>query len=184
MNGNGNGKKVRATETWPDAGAMERVGVVGNVHWRFGVRRMSAVGCRRSVGRGQCFWCRFGPLSKKFHSFLQYFLNPLYFRFPNCSGSSPSDGKRPQYTGEGQKSTGSSSETVHSSNGTDNHDDHASSNGGGEGGAAASSLVQGMKHLAVSPGRGQQPPPGPGRSPPSPRQQALKKMQNNDEEDW
>ena len=78
MNGNGNGRKVRATETWPDAGAMERVGVVGNVHWRFGVRRMSAVGCRRSVGRGQCFWCRFGQLSKKFHSFLQYFLNPLY----------------------------------------------------------------------------------------------------------
>ena len=38
MNGNGNGKKVRATETWPDAGAMERVGVVGNVHWRFGGR--------------------------------------------------------------------------------------------------------------------------------------------------
>ena len=64
MNGNGNAKKVRAMKTWPDAGAMESVGVLGMVHWRFGVRRMSA------VGRGRCFWCR-----DSFRDFIFFFRN-------------------------------------------------------------------------------------------------------------
>ena len=37
-------KRARVMETWPDDGAMESVGVSGMVHWRFGVRRMSAAG--------------------------------------------------------------------------------------------------------------------------------------------
>ena len=47
MNGNGNEKNVRAMKTWPDAGATESVGVLGMVHWRFGVLAFGA--CWRSV---------------------------------------------------------------------------------------------------------------------------------------
>ena len=64
MNGNGNGKKVRATKTWHNAGAMESVGILGMVHWRFGVR------CMLAVGRGRCFWCR-----DSFRDFIFFFRN-------------------------------------------------------------------------------------------------------------
>jgi len=87
------------------------------------------------------------------------------------------------YTSDGQ-----SSKTLNTSNLTDNL--NSSTSGGG---APVSPLVQGMNNLSVSSQQKQQHQSSPQnsqikqpqpKSPPSPRPQLLRKVQNNDEEDW
>ena len=67
MNGNGNGKKVRAMKTWPDAGAMESVGVLA-----FGA-------CRRSVA-DDVFGA--GTASEILYSSFAIFSQPSLLSFP------------------------------------------------------------------------------------------------------
>lgn len=89
------------------------------------------------------------------------------------SGNSSSDTLvNVMYTNEAHKSTTASANTAQTSN----------TSVSGNIGSPSSPIVQGMNNLSLSSGQQKQPPEP--RSPPSPRAQSLKKMQNNDEEDW
>ena len=81
MNGNGNGKKVRATETWPDAGAME-----GSALWETCIGVLASGACRRSDVGGRSvvvnvfglFWAAF----EKKSFFFAIFSQPSLLSFP------------------------------------------------------------------------------------------------------
>ena len=73
MNGNGNGKKVRATETWPDAGAME-----GSALWETCIGVLASGACRRSDVGGRSvvvnvFGAVLGSFRKNFILFCNIF---------------------------------------------------------------------------------------------------------------
>jgi len=71
MNGNGNGKKVRATETWPDAGAME-----GSALWETCIGVLASGACRRSdVGGRSVVVNVFGAVLGRFRKNFILFCN-------------------------------------------------------------------------------------------------------------